>query len=164
MARRHLNVQGQVAQMVLDRNNLCGSMPAALGKLDSLTRLAPDSNGLTGDIPSQLGSLPDLSIIGLARNSLSGALPSTLSNLSGLPRLSLHDNTGVSGPLPSGFTAWRTCNDWPSPTPASAPRTPRRSGIGWTRCPINREECKPVSKPLRTGDGCASRQRQSRQM
>ena len=98
-----VNGQGQVTAIVLDGNNLSGSLPAALGKLESLTRLALNRNGLTGAIPSELGGLSNLSIIGLARNSLSGALPAELGNLSGLTRLSLHDNTGLSGPLPDGF-------------------------------------------------------------
>jgi hypothetical protein len=96
--------RGQVTQLVLDGNNLTGSLPAELGKLDSLTRLALNRNGLTGSIPTELGSLPNLSIIGLARNSLSGSVPAELGNLTGLTRLSLHDNTALSGALPSGFT------------------------------------------------------------
>ena len=96
--------RGQVTQLVLDGNNLTGSLPAELGKLESLTRLALNRNGLTGSIPTELGSLPNLGIIGLARNSLSGSVPDELGNLTGLTRLSLHDNTALSGALPDGFT------------------------------------------------------------
>ncbi len=88
----------------LDGNSIGGSLPAELGNLSNLTRLALNRNSLTGSIPSGLGSLSNLSIIGLARNSLSGTLPTSLGNLSGLTKLSLHDNTGLSGALPSGFT------------------------------------------------------------
>ncbi len=98
------NGQGEVTTIVLDGNNLTGSLPSQLGNLSSLNRLALNRNGLSGAIPSQLGSLPNLSIIGLARNQLSGALPTSLGNLP-LTRLSLHDNTGLSGALPSGFTS-----------------------------------------------------------
>ena len=65
---------------------------------------ALNRNAITGAIPSQLGSLSNLSIIGIARNQLSGTLPTSLGNLSGLTRLSLHDNTNLTGALPSGFT------------------------------------------------------------
>ena len=99
-----VNGQGQVTQLVLDGNNLSGSLPAELEKLTGLTRLALNRNQLTGAIPSQLGNLSNLSIIGLANNQLSGSLPAGLSSLP-LTRLSLHDNTGLSGALPSGFTA-----------------------------------------------------------
>ena len=75
-----------------------------MGDLSNLTRLALNRNSLTGAIPSELGNLANLSVIGLARNQLSGALPTELSNLSGLTYLSLHDNTALSGSLPSGFT------------------------------------------------------------
>ena len=88
----------------LDRNSLNGELPAQLGNLSSLTRLSLNRNQLSGSIPSELGSLSNLSIIGLANNQLSGSLPTSLGNLSGLTRLSLHDNTGLSGALPSGFT------------------------------------------------------------
>ena len=122
-----VNEQGQVTQLDLRNNNLSGSLPAALGKLEALqvlsldrnsiggslpaelgnltnlNRLALNRNSLTGAIPSELGNLPNLSIIGLARNQLSGPLPTSLGNLSGLTRLSLHDNTGLSGALPAGF-------------------------------------------------------------
>ena len=91
-------------ELVLDGNSLSGSLPTQLGNLTNLTRLALNRNQLSGSIPSQLGSLPSLSIIGLARNQLSGSLPTELGNLSGLTRLSLHDNTGLSGALPDGFT------------------------------------------------------------
>ena len=99
-----VNEDGHVTELVLDGNNLIGDLPPELGKLESLTRLALNRNGLTGAIPQELGSLSNLSILGLARNSLSGALPDELGDLSTLTRLSLHDNTGLSGPLPSGFT------------------------------------------------------------
>ena len=88
----------------LDRNSISGSLPVELGDLSNLTRLAMNRNQLTGAIPAELGNLSNLSIIGLARNQLSGALPASLGNLTGLTRLSLHDNTGLSGALPSGFT------------------------------------------------------------
>ncbi len=87
----------------LDRNGIGGSLPAELGNLTNLTRLALNRNQLTGAIPSELGNLTNLSIIGLARNSLSGDLPTSLGNLSGLTKLSLHDNTALSGALPGGF-------------------------------------------------------------
>ncbi len=98
-----LDGEGRVTAIVLDENNLTGSLPAELGKLDSLTRLALNRNGLSGAIPPELGGLSNLSIIGLARNSLSGDLPTELGNLGGLTRLSLHDNTGLTGALPDGF-------------------------------------------------------------
>ena len=90
--------------LALDRNSISGSLPVELGDLSNLTRLALNRNQLTGAIPSELGSLPNLSIVGLARNQLSGALPASLGNLTGLTRLSLHDNTALIGSLPSGFT------------------------------------------------------------
>ena len=87
----------------LDRNSISGSLPTQLGNLSNLTRLAMNRNQLTGSIPTELGNLSNLSIIGLARNQLSGTLPSSLGNLTGLTKLSLHDNTDLTGALPGGF-------------------------------------------------------------
>lgn len=55
-----------------DGNNLTGSLPAELGKLQSLTRLALNRKSLSGAMPSESGSLSNLSVIGPASNSLSG--------------------------------------------------------------------------------------------
>lgn len=50
-----------------------------------------------------MGNLSYRTRLALNRNSLSGSLPTSLDNLSGLAKVSLHDKTGLSGPLPSGF-------------------------------------------------------------
>ena len=150
-----VNGQGQVTHLSLRDNNLSGPLPAALGNLDASASavpgpqqhqrvslpygtgqpVQPDPAGhepqpaSQGRYRQQLGNLSNLSIIGLARNSLSGSLPTSLGNLTGLTKLSLHDNTALSGALPdglyvnmSGMQRLAVAN-----TALCAPDTPRRS-------------------------------------
>ena len=85
-------------------NDLTGSIPSELGNLTSLTVLNLGSNDLTGSIPSELGNLTNLRELSLSGNQLSGSIPSELGNLANLERLFLHNNAGLSGPLPGSFT------------------------------------------------------------
>ena len=53
--------RGRVTELVLDKNQLTGPIPAELGDLTSLSRLSLRENQLTGPIPAELGDLSSLS-------------------------------------------------------------------------------------------------------
>ena len=103
----------------LGDNSLKGVIPAHFGNLANLKVLAldrntpknklPDAkvegNGLSGNIPPQLGRLSNLGELALSDNNLRGAVPEELGNLRSLLRLALHNNSELSGPLPSSFTS-----------------------------------------------------------
>lgn len=81
-------------------NALTGSIPPALWRLTSLSRLHLGSNALTGPIPAGLGSLTSLYWLSLGDNALTGPAPAWLGNLSGLRGLHLSVNE-LSGPVPA---------------------------------------------------------------
>ncbi len=98
---------GRVDSLELRTNNLTGSIPAALGDLDSLKHLDLNTNSLTGSIPAELGNLTNLETLNLGRNSLTGSIPTELGDLTNLQKLWLHGNknnnndTGLTGSIPA---------------------------------------------------------------
>ncbi len=93
------NSAGFVTELVLDDNNLRGTLPAQLGNLPQLERLVLGGNEISGRIPPELGNLSNLTMLNLRGNSLEGPIPSELGNLTRLDTLDLF-NTGVSGAIP----------------------------------------------------------------
>jgi len=83
---------GTVHTLVLDNNNLNGSIPASLNSLVNLQRLSMADNQLSGAIPASLGDLEELTFIDLSNNQLSESLPDALANLVKLTWLNLGDN------------------------------------------------------------------------
>ena len=93
---------GRVTGLTLERNNLTGTLPAALGHLDALTVLALGGNRLTGPVPAALGALANLAILTLGDNGLTGPLPAALGNLPGL-RVARFAGNAVIGCVPHGL-------------------------------------------------------------
>lgn len=93
------NSAGRVTGLVLDDNNLVGTLPPELGNLAQLERLVLNGNRISGRIPPELGNLTNLTMLTLRTNSLEGPIPSELGALTRLDTLDLF-NTGVSGPIP----------------------------------------------------------------
>ena len=93
---------GRVAGLTLERNNLTGTLPAALGHLDALTVLALGGNRLTGPVPAALGALANLAILTLGDNGLTGPIPAALGDLTGL-RVARFAGNAVSGCVPHGL-------------------------------------------------------------
>ena len=93
------NSQGFVTALVLDDNNLVGTLPGQLGNLAHLERLVLDGNQISGRIPPELGNLSNLTMLNLRGNDLDGAIPAELGALARLDTLDLFD-TGVSGTIP----------------------------------------------------------------
>lgn len=83
---------GDITQLVLNLNNLAGTIRSDLGSLSSLQVLDLAGNDLTGPIPPDLGDLSSLQLLNLSDNNLTGTIPSELGNLSSLQFLLLTGN------------------------------------------------------------------------
>ena len=120
----------RLTHLDLNRNNLTGSIPSALGRLVRLQYLNLSGNELSGPLPSSvvnltrmrevnlsnnrlrgtipsslatvLGRFPDLRVVDLAGNELSGSLPSNLGDLRNLTELDLSNND-LTGSIPSSL-------------------------------------------------------------
>ena len=92
-------VEQPVIQIVLQENNLAGSIPPEVGNLAKLTYLWLGDNQLTGPIPSDLGNLLDLQELLLHHNQLTDPIPPEFGSLTNLERLWLDENN-LMGPIP----------------------------------------------------------------
>ncbi len=93
------DTRDRVLRLDLRSNGLTGTIPAALGSLESLMELNLDANGLTGSIPPELGNLEALQVLGLWANELTGSIPPELGSLESLMELNL-DGNELTGPIP----------------------------------------------------------------
>lgn len=94
--------ENRVARLVLNNNNLQGSLPPEIGILSGLTEIVLSHNQLSGGLPPAIGSLYQLTILDLSENQLGGALPAELFTLSSLQYLYL-DHNQFSGVLPAAI-------------------------------------------------------------
>ena len=93
----------RVTALTLERRNLLGIIPAALGELTQLRVLDLSQNSLSGAIPPELGQLTQLERLSLHDNLLSGNLPPALGALTNLVDLWLYDNY-LTGPIPAAWS------------------------------------------------------------
>ena len=92
--------EGFLVELVMEANNLRGTLPPELGNLRNLMALRLSENeGLTGQIRPELGNLEQLRVLSLRNNSLSGSIPSELGSLGQLRGLDLSSNS-LSGAIP----------------------------------------------------------------
>ncbi|KAK6119098.1 hypothetical protein DH2020_047141 [Rehmannia glutinosa] len=83
------------------KNQLSGEIPPRLFNSNlTLIHLLLENNQLTGSIPSTVGLVRTLEVVRLDRNSLSGSVPQSLNNLTTVQELFLANNK-LTGPLPN---------------------------------------------------------------
>nr|POE48274.1 putative leucine-rich repeat receptor-like protein kinase [Quercus suber] len=85
----------------LGQNNLSRTIPPRLfSSKMTLIHVLLDGNQLTGSIPSTLGLVQALEVLRIDRNALSGLVPSNFNNLTNLNQMFLSNNK-LTGPLPN---------------------------------------------------------------
>lgn len=90
----------RVTSLSLDKLNISGTIPPAIGNLPQLSSLGlTHLPKLVGDIPSTITQLQKLTFLSLSHNSLSGPIPDYLSQLKSLTFLDLSYNS-FSGSIP----------------------------------------------------------------
>jgi Leucine-rich repeat (LRR) protein len=95
-----LNVDDtRVDRVLLNNNNLNGTIPAEIGNLTALRTLSLNNNQLSGPIPTELGNLSGLQELYLHWNTLNGSIPSELGQLQNLTSFWLYNNT-LDGEIP----------------------------------------------------------------
>jgi LRR receptor-like serine/threonine-protein kinase FLS2 len=96
-----------VGSIKISHNNLDGSIPTLLGKLDDITVLSFAHNALTGSIPSELGLCFRLKELFLEGNKLEGQIPPQLGELGDLQKLYLDNNNFQQGTMPAQICSLR---------------------------------------------------------
>ena len=91
----------------LSQNELAGSVPSDLGLLTNLRQLMLHGNQLSGEIPPELGQLSELAVLRLEFNEFGGQIPSTIGKLVNLETLSFANNA-LSGRIPQEI--WQLAN------------------------------------------------------
>jgi Leucine-rich repeat (LRR) protein len=92
---------GRVSRIVLNGNNLSGSIPPEIGSLTHVKVLQLQNNSLHGTIPAEIGEMDSITDLRLNNNQLTGPIPS-VSNLSKMSTLYLNNNQ-LSGTIPSSM-------------------------------------------------------------
>ena len=98
---------GAVSTVVLNGNNMAGSLPTEVGLLTEV-RYALDlySNTIGGYLPTQIGQLTQLNSLDVQGNILSGTMPTEAGQSTSLSTfLHVQGNPKLSGTLPTEFAA-----------------------------------------------------------
>ena len=90
--------------LVLDGNNLSGTIPPSVGNLTKLKALELAANKLRGTLPETMHRLQQLEQLLLGNNHLTGELPEWISNFSALRALLLGTNA-FTGTLPTSWSS-----------------------------------------------------------
>jgi len=121
------NSKLEVDEIVLDNNNLNGTIPAEISGIKTLTRFNVNNNKLHGVIPPEFGTIESLvhfqvrgnrlhgkmpseifipsgmETIDIAQNRLWGSLPESIGSLTNLTRLQISENK-MTGTVPLNIT------------------------------------------------------------
>ena len=73
-----------LAHLLLNTNQLHGTIPSELGQCNHLNSLSLNNNMLSGTLASELGSFPSLQRIYLSTNQLEGTLPKQMTRMTTL--------------------------------------------------------------------------------
>jgi hypothetical protein len=86
------NYNYRVNSIAIDMNNVHGSLPTEIAKMEGLKSLSITRNHLTGTIPPEIFNLPGLESLMLYANQLRGSIPSDVERATNLHTLKLENN------------------------------------------------------------------------
>lgn len=89
--------------LVLEQNQLQGTIPSSIGNLSSLQQLFLNDNELSGAVPPSIGNLRGLIRLTLGDNSFSGTIKEWVGKLTNLQGLLIQGNDFM-GPIPSSIS------------------------------------------------------------
>ncbi|KAH6804258.1 Leucine-rich repeat protein kinase family protein [Perilla frutescens var. frutescens] len=90
--------------LLLENNQLSGSIPSTLGLVQSLEVIRLDKNLLSGPVPDNLNNLTKVQDLHLANNKLTGPLPN-LTQMDSLNYVDLSNNSFTDGDVPPWFSS-----------------------------------------------------------
>jgi len=91
-----------VTEIILDKNNLSGTIPNEIGHLSQLEALSLRRNNIVGQIPAELYNHKILKELLLSNNKLLGTLSSNLEQMDNLQKIYL-DGNNFSGQIPDAI-------------------------------------------------------------
>ena len=97
------SIGGTVDYLILERNNLVGTLPWELVLLTKLIYLELNENTLTGSIPTRINELTSLEVFWAEKNALTGPLPPSISPAAWV--IDLNENL-LTGSFPESW--WTT--------------------------------------------------------
>ncbi len=102
-------VDGKVTQLNLENNNLSGSIPVAIGDLETLILFNVKGNTLSGQLPTTFSQLTSLQVLNLENNRYAESFPEVLLGLPNILRIHLKGNE-FFGPIPNTIGDLKTLN------------------------------------------------------
>ena len=96
------DAKGNILRLDLDKNNLCGAIPATIGELTELWDLRISENNITGAIPDRICELAKLVYFIANGNKMVGEIPLHIGRLTQLAILRLQ-NQNISGNIPDSI-------------------------------------------------------------
>ncbi|XP_076914746.1 leucine-rich repeat receptor protein kinase HPCA1-like [Bidens hawaiensis] len=100
---RLFNSNMKLVHLLLENNNLTGTIPSTLGLVTSLTVVRLDKNCLTGSVPSNINNLTNTTEMYLSNNQLTGPIPD-LTGMSVLNYIDLSNNNFAPSDVPPWFS------------------------------------------------------------
>ncbi len=96
------NANGRVSKIILEWNDLNGTLPPEIGLLEELVEINFRYNSISGAIPNELYDLTNLQKINFSSNDLSGTISDSIGNLTQLTRFEFWSNQ-LSGNIPESI-------------------------------------------------------------
>lgn len=91
-----------ITDLVLDNNNLVGTIPTEIENLPELNELTLSFNQLSGALPASITNLANLRYLYVDNNSIGGDLPADIGNMTSLLEI-VTQNNAFTGPIPASL-------------------------------------------------------------